>query len=156
MERLRKFPKITQVVSGRAYVLKHLSPSMFSVLDTMLCPLVSLEMNLTQILLSEGSSSGRRVKTNNRDMQLRKLRKQTNRGSCHRSRSKGKGEKLYLSRDKIYFLRGTDAQKFLLTAPYFLPTVYIVFLKVAPGQNFLVIVFDPGNQLPPVFFFPST
>lgn len=32
MERLRKFPKITQVVSGRAYVLKHLSPSMFSVL----------------------------------------------------------------------------------------------------------------------------
>lgn len=68
MDKLRKFPKVTQVVSGRACVLKHLPPSMFSVPGTMLCTLASLEMNLTWILLSECLSLGRRVKTNNHDM----------------------------------------------------------------------------------------
>lgn len=45
--------------------------------------------------------------------------------------------------------------KFLFTAPCFLPTVYIVFLESGPWIEFLVIVFDPGNQLPPgVLFSP--
>lgn len=37
---------------------------------------------------------------------------------------------------------------------YFLPTVHTVFLKVALRENFSVIVFDVGNQLPPVLLFP--
>lgn len=64
------------------------------------------------------------------------LEKRQVRGSCYGSRSKGKRGKFDLSRDKINPQRETDVQRFLLTAPCFLPTVHIVFLKVDPWIEF--------------------
>lgn len=67
------------------------------------------------------------------------------------------GGELYPSRDKIYPQRkASDVQRLWLAAARSLPTVPIVFLKVAPGQNFSVIVFDLEKQLPPVYFPAST
>lgn len=53
------------------------------------------------------------------------------RGLCHEVEAKER-EKNFLSRGKIYSLRGTDAQKFLLTALF--PTyLNVVSLEVTLG-----------------------